>query len=291
MLETPGLDGNGSAGDGGREMDAATLSVSNALRTSFLALKFVLFGMVVLYLGSGGYFTLPPGSQAVIVQFGKIKGLDSDTGPILQPGPHWAWPWPVSDRIIEDTAKPRTLTLSFMFYVPEEHRGRKIEELANFAPSVLTPGQDGYLLTGEQEIVHLECAIKYRVDDLVAYATRLNSSDVDPRTRLATDQRLLRDVGQWACVQTVASMRTDAIVRGERDTLKGNVKRLMQQRLDDLHAGLAVVDNHHRPAERAAAGPAVLSPGRRGRERKGQGHQHRPHAGHPAAQRDGRSFP
>lgn len=241
LLETPSVDGDGLAGGDGREMDAATLSVSNALRTSFLALKIVLVGLVVLYLGSG-YFTLPPGSQAVVVQFGKIQGQDSAAGPVLQPGPHWAWPWPISQVVTEDTEKPRALTLSFMFYVPDQYRGRKIEELGQFAPTALTPGVDGYLLTGEQEIVHLECAIKYRVDDLVAYATQLNNSDVDPQSRLAGDQKLLRDIGQWACTRTIATMRTDPVVRGERDTIKENIKRLMQERLDKVGSGLSVVD-------------------------------------------------
>ena len=53
-LETPGAGGgNVPAGDD-RELDVAGQSVASALRTSFLALKIVLLGLVVIYLGSGG---------------------------------------------------------------------------------------------------------------------------------------------------------------------------------------------------------------------------------------------
>jgi regulator of protease activity HflC (stomatin/prohibitin superfamily) len=230
---TPGSPGNGSAGDG-YEMDAATRSVSNALRTSFLALKFVLLGLVVVYLGSG-YFSVPPGSKAVVVQLGRIQGLDSPAGAVLQPGPHWMWPWPISDKIIRDMEKSDTLTLtSFWFYVDPRLKGMTIDEILQKAapPETMTPGLDGYLLTAEQEIVHLQLVIKYRVEDLVAYVTHV-----------ADEQRLVRAAADWACTQTIARMRTDTVVRGEDDTLKGDIKRLMQRKLEEqVGPALSVVD-------------------------------------------------
>lgn len=232
LLQTPQVDGNGSAGNGEQpDLDAATLSVSRALRTSFLALKIVLFGLIALYLGSGGYFTLPPGSKAVVVRFGQIQGRDSQAGPILAPGPHWMWPWPVSEKIEQDTEKSRTQNVAFWFFIPEQYRGRKMEDLTRFAPPVLTPGEDGYLLSGEQEIVHLQCAVKYKVDDLVAYATHVTD-----------EHALIQTIGEWACARVVAGMRTDAVVRGEDDTFKEGVKRLMQGRLDEVSSGLSVID-------------------------------------------------
>ncbi len=235
MLEGPAGPGDGSptpAEGNGQEMDAATVSVSNALRTSFLALKIVLVGLVALYLFSG-YFSVPPGSKAVVVQLGKIQGREAD--PVLSPGPHWAWPWPISQVITENIEKPRTLVLtSFWFYIDPPLRGLTLDEMLKRArpPETMTPGMDGYLLTGEQEIVHLQLTIKYRVEDLVAFVTHVNDTEA-----------LVRTAAEWACAQTVAHMQTDAVVRGDRDTLKGEVKRLMQQRLEqEVGAALTVVD-------------------------------------------------
>jgi regulator of protease activity HflC (stomatin/prohibitin superfamily) len=237
FLETPDTQGSGSPGDG-YEMDAATRSVSNALRTSFLALKVVLLLLVVFYLGSG-YFSVPPGSRAVVVQFGKIQGLDNPAGAVLQPGPHWMWPWPISDKIIKDMEKPNSLTLTSFWFALDDPRlvGLTIDEILKKAapPEYMNPdktGRLGYLLTGEQEIIHLQLAIKYRVDDLVAYVTRV-----------ADEQKLVRTSAEWACTQTVGRMRTDTVVRGEDDTLKGNLKRLMQQKLESqVGPALSVVD-------------------------------------------------
>jgi regulator of protease activity HflC (stomatin/prohibitin superfamily) len=165
LLETPDTPGTGSPGDG-YEMDAATRSVSNALRTSFLALKFVLLLLVVFYLGSG-YFSVPPGSKAVVVRYGKIQGLDTPAGAVLQPGPHWMWPWPISDKIVKDMDKPNSLALaSFWFGLDDPRfRGLTIDEILKRAapPEAVEPdkyGRLGYLLTGEQEIVHLQLVIK-----------------------------------------------------------------------------------------------------------------------------------
>ena len=278
----PTAQGSGSSADG-YEMDAATQSVSNALRTSFLALKVVLLLLVVLYLCTG-YFSVPPGSRAVVVQFGRIQGLDSPAGAVLQPGPHWMWPWPISDKIIKNMEKPNSLALtSFWFYLDPRLRGLTIDEILKKAapPEAMTPGVDGYLLTGEQEIVHLQLAIKYRIEDLVAYVTRVGD-----------EQKLVRIAAEWACTQTVGRMRTDTVVRGEDDTIKGDLKRLMQKKLEDqvgpaLSIVDIIVDERTVPLQ---VRPAV-SGRRSGRKREAQGRQRRPHQGHAGPQRNGRPRP
>lgn len=242
-------DGDGQA-DG--PVDEASASVSSALRTSFLALKIVLLFLVVSYLGSG-YFTLQAGQKAVVVQFGQIQGEGTAAGPVLTEGAHWSWPWPVSQKIIENTEKTRALPLdSFWFYIPLQLRSSSMDEIlakASAAPDKLEPGMDGYLLTGEQEIVHLKCEIRYKIDDLVKYVTNVNN-DVremnvpgEPRPmQMPGDEYLIRVVAEWAGGQTVAAMRTDEVILGDDARLRGRIKQLMQQRLDSLDSGIGIVD-------------------------------------------------
>jgi regulator of protease activity HflC (stomatin/prohibitin superfamily) len=241
-LAAPGAEGGNLPSGEGPELDVAGASVASALRTSFLALKLVLLALVVIYLSSG-YFALPPGHQAVVVQFGKIRGLDSQAGPVLLPGPHWTWPWPISRPIDVDTEKPRSLSLtSFWFYVDPPLRGLTLDELLRKGPpDTLTPGLDGYLLSGEQEIVHLQLVIRYRLDNLVDFVTHIDAEPPSPLTSESGDQLVSR-IADWACTRTVANMRTDTIVRGEVDTFRESVRRLMQERLDEVKSGLGVVD-------------------------------------------------
>jgi regulator of protease activity HflC (stomatin/prohibitin superfamily) len=104
----------------------------------------------------------------------------------------------------------------------------------------LTPGLDGYLLSGEQEIVHVQLAIKYRIDNLVDFVTHI---DAEPgRVTSEIGERLVNRIADWACTRTVANRRTDAMVRGEVDTFRESVRRLMQERLDEVRSGVSVVD-------------------------------------------------
>lgn len=231
-------------------LDEASLSISNALQTSFLALKFVLLGLVVIYLGSG-YFTLQAGQKAVVVQFGQIQGTGSAEGPVLAEGAHWSWPWPVSEKIVEDTEKTRTLSLdSFWFFLDPQLRGLTIDQILAKAspPEKLHPGIDGYLLTGEQEIVHLKCEVRYKIDDMVKYVTNVNddprevSRPMEPPLIIPGHIYLLQTIAEWAASQTVAQMPTDEVVRGDDGLLRGQMKMLMQRRLDELDSGLGIID-------------------------------------------------
>ena len=245
----PAVDGNGRDG---RPVDEASLSISNALRTSFLALKLVLLALVVMYLGSG-YFTLSPGHKAVVVQFGRIQGQGSAEGPVLSEGAHWSWPWPISQVLQENTEKTRVLPLdTFWFGVLDPRlKGLSIDDMLKRAspPEMLQPGIDGYLLTGEQEIIHLKCEVRYKIADLVKYVTNVNTAprhvrrydDPEP-VAIPGEAYLVKTVADWACNQTVARMRTDEIVRGDDAPFRGAVKQLMQQRLDDLDSGIEVSD-------------------------------------------------
>jgi len=211
------------------ELDAATKSLADALRISFRLLKFVMFGLLVAYLGSG-FFQVPAGHRAVVVQLGKIRDLE--TQPVLEEGAHWAWPWPIGEHIVKDTERTRVADLrSFWFYVPEKYRGRPLDELQRFAPSQLQPGRDGYLLSGEQEIVHLQCQIKYKIGNLVDYLKNVTD-----------EEQIIRTVAEWATIRAVSQMRTDDIVRGEAESLTLKIRDLMQQRLDHLGTGLTVID-------------------------------------------------
>jgi len=214
------------------ELDEATQSVSEALRISFGLLKFVMFGLLALYLVSG-FFEVDAGHSAIVVQLGRIRGLETD--PVLQEGAHWAWPWPIGEHPEEDTERTRTIDMdTFWFFVPEKYKGRSLEELQRRAPRQLHPARDGYLLSGDQEIVHLQCQIKYKISDLVDYVMQIGEAD--------KEQHIVRTVAEWATVRTVAGMRSDDVVRGQIDALIRSVKRLMQERLDSLRTGIEVVD-------------------------------------------------
>ena len=73
----------------GDELDAAGKSLSEALRMSFIILKVIMIVLIVAFLASG-FETVGSNEQALVLRFGKIRGLGEQR--LLGPGPHWILP-------------------------------------------------------------------------------------------------------------------------------------------------------------------------------------------------------
>jgi len=66
-------------------MDAGSQALSEALRSSFAIVRFVMFLLVLVFLASG-FFTVKPNERAIILRFGKPRGEGEKA--LLGPG----WP-------------------------------------------------------------------------------------------------------------------------------------------------------------------------------------------------------
>src|SRR4051794_11088348 len=74
--------------------DAGSQALSGALRSSFLLVRVVMVGMVVIFAFSG-LFTVGPQEKAVILRFGKPVGEGEKA--LLGPGFHFAFPRPIDE--------------------------------------------------------------------------------------------------------------------------------------------------------------------------------------------------
>src|SRR5690242_21629920 len=77
-------------------VDAGTQALSEALRSSFGIVKFVMLLLVGLFLASG-FFTVGPQERAIIIRLGKPVG----EGPkaLLGPGLHYSLPYPIDEYV------------------------------------------------------------------------------------------------------------------------------------------------------------------------------------------------
>src|SRR5512140_585267 len=77
-------------------MDAGSQALSEALRSSFVIVKFVMLVLVLVFLGSG-FFTVGPQERAIILRFGKPVGAGEKA--LLGPGLHVSFPYPIDESI------------------------------------------------------------------------------------------------------------------------------------------------------------------------------------------------
>ena len=85
------------------EPDAAERALSDALKVSFTILKWIMFLLLIFFLASG-FKTVGPDEQALVLRFGKIRGIAEER--VLKPGLHWILPYPI-DEIIRIPVKKR----------------------------------------------------------------------------------------------------------------------------------------------------------------------------------------
>src|SRR5512135_2489902 len=76
-------------------VDAGSQALSEALRSSFGIVKFVMLVLVCVFLGSG-FFTVGPQERAIIIRMGTPVGGDKA---LLEPGLHWSLPYPIDEYI------------------------------------------------------------------------------------------------------------------------------------------------------------------------------------------------
>ena len=172
------------------ETDPASRSLSEALLVSFRILKIVMLVLVVAYLASG-VFTVQPGEEAIVLRFGKVAG------PPRTPGLRFSLPYPIDEKIIVPVKEKKTLELdSFWFQMRAKDLGKELDLISPMSDG-LNPVNDGALITGDKNLVHLTFLITYRIADPQAYV--LNVID--------EEETYLLDIRHYSLSRQMKSIR------------------------------------------------------------------------------------
>ncbi len=198
-------------------LDAGSQALSEALRSSFAIVKFVMVILVFVFLGSG-LFTVREGQQAVKLRFGKPVG----DGPsaLLNPGLHWSWPYPIEEyvKIPITTIQQARSKVGWFAITPEE-------ELAGLEPpfgASISPAVDGYVLTADGNIIHSRATVQYTIKDPINYI--FNFANASNTVQNAVDNALL-----WAAARfTVDQILTHDVI-GFSDAVRSRLTTLVEQ--------------------------------------------------------------
>lgn len=171
--------------------------------------------MAVLYACSG-ITVVKPDEVAVILRWGHLVG---DT-PTLQehgPGLLFAFPRPIDQVVRVPVKHVYRVPLSTLAGV----------DAALTSSSTLDPITQGYALTGDNNIVHLQMVARYRVRNAAEWAF------YGP---IAED--VLRAEVTGAMVRSLGEMEVDRVLTDGRKALIANAAARAQAGLDAAHAGL-----------------------------------------------------
>ena len=200
---------------GGPPMDAAGRSLAEALRVSFMVLTGIMVLVVLLFLMSG-IQTVQPHQVGIKKVFGRR------TGGIATQGLAYNWPYPIGEiELVSIKEQKLSLDDFWMNETPED----KTKDLMSRSASAqgLRPGWDGALLTGDRNLLHVQLACTYSIQDPVAYKMRVQNLEDAIHSAVC-----------GAAIRAAAKRTADAIQRTEQRQFERDVQEEAQQQLNLL---------------------------------------------------------
>ncbi|RJP30484.1 MAG: hypothetical protein C4547_16670 [Phycisphaerales bacterium] len=211
-------------------LDAASQSLADALRASFQILKYLMFGLVIVYLFSGVTF-VQPSEKAVVARVGRILDKVHDPGLLL------AWPYPIDDVIRLPVAEAKDLVIdSHMLALSDEEKKRGLTFVQRGHGRGLNPVTDGALLTGDKGLVHVQWVATYKIDKLSDYIRNLQG-----RNREAAEG-LLTALVEHAAIDVASSMRAEDVYRRRLEEFRVAVRNRVNADLEALESGVTLTD-------------------------------------------------
>ena len=208
-------------------LDAAQQSLSDALGVSFTVLKVLMGALVVVYLFSG-VFEVDEQSEAVRLRFGET--VKNSAGELIRYESNWhiGLPFPLEEVIQIPINEQRiSIDKGFWYDIPE---GQLDIPPATLAGKPLDPLKDGFLVTGDANIIHLKFVVGYKVSDINAYIQNVG----DPERA----EQIVRMAAERSMVIAMASADAKNIIESNYSDEVAQAARLTREVLDDLETGL-----------------------------------------------------
>ncbi len=244
---------------GTEDLDAAGKSLSEALRISFIILKVIMAVLILAFLASG-FKTVDTDENALVLRFGKIRGVGEER--VLKPRavPYWIFPYPVDTMVKIPVEKKIDLAVrSFWYYQSQERMlSEPSIEKTRVLPE-LDPIKDGYCITRSEKrdkttsgstgsdynIIHCKWQLTYEIDDAEPFFKNIYVKNVKPGEDYddaitESVMPLLKSILEDAIVTATVNYTIDDIMYEQVSGLTDDVKKLLQEKLDAIESGIKV---------------------------------------------------
>mgnify|MGYP001050329510 CR=1 FL=1 len=237
------------------QVDAGMHALVRMLKILFFCLR-ILIVLVFVYLLFSGMFRVDEQYEAMLFRFGALQSrvLESGQGEtsVLTSGRwYWAWPYPIDwvKMIPAQTSASVSTVNVFMPWVNPQ--SGQMPESEN-PTSGLKPGTDGYILTGDTNIMHTGWELVYRVDD----ASRFYLDFYDDQDNVQQNGKgkinrgtgviiknllcnaVIQEMATWTVEDLYATSRVGS--DGNPENIKDNVQRRLVKLLDEVAMGIQV---------------------------------------------------
>ncbi len=188
--------------------------VGDLLSTSVKYFKWVVL-VILLGILVSGIRTVDQGEVAVVLRFGRLCGNTREEQ-VHEPGLMFAFPYIIDEVITVPTGKVFEMNV-------DTHTTRGT--MSSYVED------NGYCITGDQNIALVSASLKYMISDPVLYA--LSSKDTESTVRGAVS----------ACMaERTLTMKIDSLLTDGKDNFAEGVLSDAQKLLDSLESGITITN-------------------------------------------------
>jgi modulator of FtsH protease HflK len=208
--------------------DAGAQALADALRSSFGVVK-VLMGILVLVFLLSGFFKVEPQEKAIILRFGR----PINNARLLESGAHWAFPPPIDEVVRIPIGQIQTVNSSVGWFAVNA-LGQPVD-IDPLPGQGLTPVRDGYMLSGDGNIIHLAATLRYRI--------------AEPGLRYLMDfanaSNLVRNAFNNALIYAAARYSVDDILTRDQAGFREAARARLEELIERHDLGIIVdqIDN------------------------------------------------
>ena len=238
-------------------------SLIRAMQAAFFVLASVIVGMLIYYFTFGGCFEVKPTEYVLVFQFSKYKEKYDD-------GWHWVFPYPINTVI----KIPRSrLTFSSQAFMPSAEQ-KAFSEEGPAKPESLIPGKDGYVLSGDENIMHSAWTVIYRIvspdkyylkclcpEDPAAADEVFRSAETNEPLGTRGPRTLLKDIFDSVVLEVSAAQSVDVLYKNSAE-FSGEVRSIFIKKIEALDIGIEIdavqLESSFPPAKTKAAFNEVI---------------------------------
>ena len=201
--------------------DARTRALTEALQSSFKVIRVIMVILAVAFLGSG-ITRVKNGKQALHLQFGKYQD------PPLQPGLHWAWPYPIDEIVQIPVTGYDPITSDVGYRTADTDKPQ--------ASMTFQPTYDGYTLTGDGNVLHVKAVMNFSLDETKGDAIKayeLGFSDVTGFLESVLDNAVYHASASRSAIDAVT----------KQPELRNAIERRVKKTISETGSGLWIKIN------------------------------------------------
>lgn len=174
-----------------------------------------LIAILAVAIACSGIRVVNNSEVAVVLRFGRLVG-DTREEQVHQPGLLLAFPYVIDEVVKVPVGRIQEVSVT--------------THSASADPTYADIESTGYLITGDENILHVDATVKYKITDPVEYA--LHSQD---------PAAVINGIVSGAMTSRAASKSVDGLLTDQKEEFAGQVAAQSQEIMDGMRLGVEIV--------------------------------------------------